>query len=709
MTLHGMGLRSALVLTLCLLASYVRAQDADEADDILDGMIDAIAEQLAEEERLDENARDGLAELRELAVAPLNLNTATVEDLSKLIFLDERKANAIVRHRRRAGGILTHQELMTVRGLSPMDINMLRRIAHLNGLEDSTILKKTLKVNAIARISRRFPLPLGFQKTDTAEAAYAGAPLGQLLRIKADVGGRLSLGMVADNDAGEPQMKMGAGLMDYAGGYVCYKPARGVVTKAVIGNYAVRLGQGLGVWTGFGFSPTIMGVSACRVATGISPSMSAAESEYMRGLAMEMRSGRHRAAIFASSVRADATTRTSADGSSFATTIRTTGYHRTSTERTYRHNDRIVTLGGYVSTDVGPARMGVGANNWHSRIPMGYNGQLYRVNMPTGHDLTTISADFRTAISRAHVFGEVACQGRNAWGGVIGADFDLGGANSLSVAMRKFGRGYLAQIQQPVCHTSRAGGEGGLYIGVEASPLACLTVRANVDAWRLAWLQSGVWAPTAGWVLRVNATYDISRNSTLSLRIRHSDKDVTTMDSEDYGTDALPYHGRISDTRATSYKAVFSASPLKRLTLGTLCERTHAVSADGTHSAGFLVAETMKATFCEGNVVFSASASYFDTDSYAARTYTRRPMVLYDMAFATCSGEGLTATGMLTLSIAKAFKLWLWATHTKYVDRDDVGTGYDRTAGPRRTDVKVQLQWKLWHSKRIDYFSPAVK
>lgn len=31
--------------------------------------------------------------------------------------------------------------------------------------------------------------------------------------------------------------------------------ARGVVTKAVIGNYTVRLGQGLGIWTGLALAP----------------------------------------------------------------------------------------------------------------------------------------------------------------------------------------------------------------------------------------------------------------------------------------------------------------------------------------------------------------------------------------------------------------------------------------------------------------------
>lgn len=207
MTLHALGPRATLIAAICLFSIEAFAQNTNDTDDdILDGMIDAIAEQLAEDDMMDECARRA-CRARELSSTPLDINTATEDDLSRLIFLDERKAKAIIGHRRRAGGILTQQELMTVRGLTPMDINMLRRIARIGESRDTAALKRTLKINAIARIGRRYPLSRGFSKTDTTETAYAGNPISQLLRAKVEMGGRLSLGLVADNDAGEPQMR----------------------------------------------------------------------------------------------------------------------------------------------------------------------------------------------------------------------------------------------------------------------------------------------------------------------------------------------------------------------------------------------------------------------------------------------------------------------------------------------------------------------
>ncbi len=671
-----------------------------EGDAVLDDLVNSIAEELDEEGKLDEAATEGLAELRSKASNPINLSTATEKELAELIFLDERKARSIIMRRQRAGGLITPQELMTIRGLSPTDIIILRHISTIGERVDTSTLRPVAKIDAIARLGRRWPLARGYAKTDSTEAKYAGSPYKSLFRIKAEIGGRLTFGIVGDNDSGEPQLRNGSGLMDFYGGYAQYIPARGPVRRIVAGNYAVRLGQGLGIWTGFGFSPTITGVSAARIATGITPSMSAAESDYMRGIATEIRILPVRMALYASWVDADATTKTASDSSIYITTIRTTGYHRTATERSYRHNDQLTTLGAYASSDIGKVRVGAGINNWHTSKPLGYNGQLYRLYYPTGKNLTTASLDARVYLGRAHIYGEVATQGRNATGATLGIDISLGTGNSISAAIRRFGKSYFAQIQQPVSRTSRAGSESGVYFGFETAVIPHLNLRANIDIWKLRWLQSNTLLPTTGWSARVNAECKTSRHTSLSLRIRHTDKGATYKETVEDDEEII----RKSRTKTTSSKLIFTAEPTRRLNLSTLCERTHATSATGQRDAGTLVAQTLKIKTPKEHVTFSGSFSYFNTDSYSARTYTRRPMVLYDMAFATCSGEGVTGTAMLTLKFAKTLKLWLWCTQTRYFDRNVVGTSYEQTQGPRRTDVKVQLQWKLWWHKQRDYF-----
>ena len=85
MTLHALGPRATLIAAICMFSIGAFAQNTNDTDDdILDGMIDAIAEQLAEDDMMDESAREGLAELRELSSTPLNINTATEDDFQDL-------------------------------------------------------------------------------------------------------------------------------------------------------------------------------------------------------------------------------------------------------------------------------------------------------------------------------------------------------------------------------------------------------------------------------------------------------------------------------------------------------------------------------------------------------------------------------------------------------------------------------------------------
>ena len=108
---------TAIVALLTSPASGVFAQSgadnelygAESKESGIDAIINSIAEQMDEEGLLDEAAAEGLADLRAKEDAPINLNTATETELSSLIFLDERKARAIMRRRRVAGGIRTAQ------------------------------------------------------------------------------------------------------------------------------------------------------------------------------------------------------------------------------------------------------------------------------------------------------------------------------------------------------------------------------------------------------------------------------------------------------------------------------------------------------------------------------------------------------------------------------------------------------------------------
>ncbi len=663
-----------------------------------------VAEELDEDGRLDDAAVEGLAEMRALAATPLDINAATESDLGKLLFLNDVKIHALLAHRRAVGRFHSPQELMTVRSLSRSDVLRLSHFVSFADSSDNAPSPSALKLEAVARVGRRWPLSRGFVAAGGDKAPFAGGPLKRLCRLRASVGRQWGLGIVGEGDAGEPS------FFDFGGGYARLAPSRGPLRSLVIGNYNVRLGQGLGVWTGFGLAQPLTGCSAGRVATGVSPTLSAAEGGQLRGLAAEMRWLPLRLTAYGSASRADATTYLASDGAARISTIRTDGLHRTEAERARRRNTLILQGGVHVSADMGSLRLGAGVNTWRADKPLGPNGRLYLTNRPSVKAIGTYSLDARAFIGRAHVYAEAASQGRHAWGGVAGVDVDAGSGTSFFASVRRFGRRYYAVAQQPVSRSPAAGGEGGGSLGVAFCPLDGVSVMADVDVWRLRWLQYSALAPSTGWRGRAAMSF-APRSSAVrevSLRLRHVSKGVTVAGlatSSDTAYDRLPLSALRAEEKSASLLSAVVVECGGALRLKTNVEHTFANEARGGRAYGFMAGQDVRLGMAGGMAALSVNCSYFNADSHSARVHVSRPGVLYDMGFASYSGRGLTFTGMASLGPWRGFRLWLWLSSVRRFDCSSIGSGNDLTLAPWRTDAKVQLQWKLFWRKRKDFFA----
>lgn len=655
-------------LGISIAAGTSRAQSADD-------VIDEIAIELEEAGSLDEAACEELAEMGIIADEPLDLNSATSEELGQLIFLSESQTRAIVRHREKVGRIVSEQELMSIGSLSASDIYRLLQFTRI-GEEVPPAMKKNVRLEALARTGRRWPESRGVET-----GAYPGTAWNQLFRLKGEVGKWLSVGMVGQNDAGEPQMKSGAGIMDFGGGYVCLTPKRGIVTKAVVGNYHVRIGQGLGAWTGFMMNPTAGGISAGKTATGISPTMSAAESGYRRGAGVMMRRGWMRATAWASATREDGSIKQKDDSTEYVSTIRTDGLHRTEAERERRHNIRIASGGIHASGDMGAARIGAGYNVWHISTPIG-SDDTYLVNRPQGKRIGTASMDVNAFAGRAHIFGEAATQGRDAWGGIVGVDIDAGGGTAFSGSLRRFGRRYYAANGNPSTQTTAAGGEGGATIGTKFQPLGLFQVSGIIDYWVNHWLRYDAMSPTGGWKWRIVVEAYPNRRTTLRLTLRHTEREKTQ--------NSDTKRGRVTSESLTRCEMVYGFRPSEAVEMTTMAGMA---SEDGG-GKGYMVSEGVKVAAMDGLMVFRGVATYFNTDNYACRVYGREPRMMYDMRFSAYSGEGIGATGMVVAGPWLGVRMWVWASYLWQKGRETLGSGNDETMGAGRGEVRVQVVWR---------------
>lgn len=685
----------ALALTVTASAQHVDSLFRNEHIDIL---IDNLAEELDQEGRLDATTAEQLAELARLANEPIDLNACSDNDLNELLFLTESKIRTFLRRREYIGGFRTEQQLLLLPYFTLTDIERLLTFGRIVPQGYLNLIPHQVKAELLGRLQTALPLQRGFRQYNDKPPAFAGIPLKTLLKLKCEINRRWRFGLTLETDAGELRLCHSTPLSDYIGGYAAFQGG-GIVRRAVLGNFQVRLGQGLGIWTGFGLSPTLSSVSPARFGTGISPSLSAQENHILRGGAIDLKLLPFRITLFASLVKADVTTANDQWGR-FMTTERTDGLHRTATERSYRHNNWLRSVGGYLSYDHQWGVVGVGYNQWHSHLPVRNDGRPYHAGMPEGHDLGTLHADWRFFLGPASFYCEAALQGSRGLAATATLDLRLGHSLLLSLSARHFHPAYVARLQSPVCQTGRAGGEDGVYLGLEGKPLQRLLLRAQADIYHVAVQQMNVLAPQWAVKLRSEARFDFNRHSFLSLRCRHTDKDGT------YRPNAKSPNYIVARSRCTSWKLLYNAAPSPRLVLNTLVEGVRAVSVRQALTGGILLCQDFKATSPSGVLQGAASLAWFRTTSYEARVYARQPNVLSDMSFGQCAGHGLRLTAMIRLQPLRNLKLWIWAQGLHYFDRNQISSGHTEVEGANQLTVKLQAQWKLFrHTGRKEWRS----
>src|SRR5690606_6142067 len=122
-----------------------------------------------------------------------------------------------------------------------------------------TPLKRLLfdgKYQVFLRFTQIVEEQRGYNIEDTTRSRYLGSPQRYYVRYRYNYGTKFSYGFTAEKDPGEEffrsSQKQG---FDFYSAHVFVRDVS--VFKAIaIGDYNVRLGQGLAMWTGFGFRKT---------------------------------------------------------------------------------------------------------------------------------------------------------------------------------------------------------------------------------------------------------------------------------------------------------------------------------------------------------------------------------------------------------------------------------------------------------------------
>jgi len=623
--------------------------------------------------------------LCELEQHPIDLNSATREDLEQLPFLTERQVCDIVEYLYRYGPMKSKNELRMVESLDDERVRLLWRVVRI-GEQQGDSIPRLADVVRYGHHELMGSVRVPFYERRGDENGYLGYKYKHWLRYQFTYDDYVKAGLVGAQDAGEPFFASKNSLgYDFYSLYVQVKHL-GRLENAVVGKYRLSTGMGLVLNNSFGLGKLSLLQNMGRSANTLRAHSSRSSSDYMQGVAATINTGRGtQTTLFVSYRPMDATL--NADGT--AATLLKDGYHRTPTEMDKKSNTHATAAGAHLNYRYGRFRVGTTAVYTHLNRELRPKSALYRQHYAAGTDFLNLSADYGYASRRLSVSGETATDRHGALATINTVSVLLADELSMMAVQRFYSYRFTSLYANSFREGSQVQNESGIYVGADWRPSSRLRLQAYTDYAYFPWARYQVSQSSHAWDNMLSAVYtrsswSLAARYRLHLRQRDaaSSTDITQTSNSTTLTDRYEHRGRLSLT-------IHPAPSLTTVTQGDI------VSVFGGFAVetGYMVSENVG--WQHGPLRLNLLAAYFDTDSYDSRLYVYERGPLYAYSFPSFSGQGIRYALMARLDLTRQLMLMAKVGITDYFDRAVIGTGYQQIDASSQTDLDLQFRWKF--------------
>lgn len=655
----------------------------------------SIAEYL--QELIENQENEGVEDFNTLAeeleyylTQPLNINTADAEDFSSLVFLTENETRAIIRHRELYGDLVDIYELQAIRGLPIAKARLLKEIstvANQRSLSGTTALAN----EHVLYLKTRYTLQeqKGFRSDGTTPAKYTGSRPSLYARWRGKTSSGWDMGITLEKDAGERLWTEAEGL-DFFSFFIQKKNLNQYVKHLGIGDYHLRIGQGLTMMTGFANGKSSLTTDILPRGQSMRPFTSASENAALRGIIGEVALTDRLSGMAYTSYRdLDANELFDEnDNVRGVSSYQTSGNHRTVSELDDQDALGQTISGLSVRYDLPHGdHLRLNGITMSQSLPLDRSDRPYNQLRWEGTQLTNLSIDGSYSLSSVFLSGEVAHSLQSGWARMISASTSLDPKLNMTLLYRDFDADYHAIRGSTFSERSAVENERGLYLGLEYQPHKKWRINAYIDQWSHDWLRFNVDAPTQGsdYLLRVLYRQRKKRDIYLQLRWKNTQEEGDEERRYDYIADRSTYKIRAhwseiaSDTwewRARAEVALSTLEQDKDKGYGIYTEGVWTPSGSGLSLSGRVM--------------------YFDVDGSAARIYAYERDLQYEYSIPGWSGTGWRYYALAKYRINKKLKAELKIAHTQYSDdRETISSGNTEIQGAGRTDIKLQLRYKL--------------
>ncbi|HEY0054746.1 MAG TPA: helix-hairpin-helix domain-containing protein [Pedobacter sp.] len=679
-----MSFKRPLILGILLL-SYFTPKCQTESNRVIEQIIESFAENTNE----DFDYSEMYERLTYYSKNPLNLNSASAEQLHELVVLSPIQIQELLKHKAENGKFIDLLELQSIEALNTETIKAILPFCTLNEFNSlASVNRKSLRAGEseiIGLFAQALQKTAGYLREGNASSRYAGDPQRFLTRYKYHFGQTLSASLTMEKDAGEAffagAQKRG---FDFYSGNISYK-SKGVIQKIIVGDYSLQFGQGLTMWSGLSFGKGAAVASITKNNIGLKPYSSTNEMLFLRGVASTIRLKKFDITPFVSMRYLDGTLTDDTSAQNISS-INYTGLHRTANEIDHRNDITQLVYGGNIQYTNKSFRLGATAYQTQFNYAFGSSVAPYKINEFAGDKLANVSLYYNYNWRNFYLFGESAHSFNSGFATLNGILASLSKSVSLIGFQRNYQRNYHSFFNQAVSEGSNAVNEKGFYTGLVISPSRKMEFNFYADLFKFPWLRYRVDAPSSGYELLSQFSYSPTKKLNAIFRYKLESKEENN--DEEQVVDFLSEVRKQNYRFELSYKISDAFQIRNRVELveykkSVLVEHGHLIFQD-------IIYNPMVSKL-SGNIRFAL----FDTPGFNSRLYAYENDVLYSYSMPLYQHRGTRFYVNTRYRINKKMDIWFKYAATYYSDQETIGSGLEEIAGNKKSDIKLQLRYQF--------------
>ena len=631
-------------------------------------------------------------ELQYLIAHPIDINSASAADFEKLGVLTPFQISSIIEYRKEHGKFLSVNELNGVDGFSVSTLKLILPFIKIG--ETQGVVKKEFSQLFLANIGRRIEKQSGYENvSDSIKAAhpnsyYLGNPYLVRLKYKGEFGNAFDAGFTAEKDPGETWFSGNNKTFDFLSGYLQFQD-KGILKNIIVGDFNACFGQGLVIWNGFSSGKTSFANNICKSNEGFNHYSSTNENQFFRGIASKIQYKQLTFSTFISSKHIDANVlnNDSAGNATIVSSFENCGIHALPSQIADEDKLGEKTFGGNLSYDFGIMRIGSTLSNTLYSAAVQKQDVAYNYYAFSGKRIGSAGLNYLVRGRRFNIFGEFALNSTNGNAFINGASLQIVPELSISILQRYFSPQYYMPYARAFSQCGIPTNEQGVYIGVEFSPVSKFKLTAYSDFFKSPWLKYRISAPSAGLNYFINGLYDISKNSSVSIRY------IYLQNEEDISS-STPNPNEVVKVSLHKVRINADFALSNRISTGNRVECVLYTKQTLPNQKGFMFYQDFMWKPVK-NLVLTARYMVFNTDGWESRIYAYENDVLYSNSMPAISGKGARTYLLLKYKAGRYLNLWLKYCISTYFDRNTIGTGVTEIQGNQKSDINFEATFNL--------------